>query len=329
MTPRNVRVLSINGNDCSDPSVPTADLEQVSNSIAVDEKGGIYVVTSERMRKVRWNRRSRRLEPAWSAPYETGGGGGDIRLGEGSGSTPSLMGTARDRRGNRLVAITDGEDVMHLDLFYRDGIPRAARQAGGTTPRLACEKRVDFGDSDAQAANSEQSVLVRGDAVVMVNNVLRGAPIGDGVPGVLRNALAALYGGNPLYAPHGVERVDWIPSKGKCRTRWTSKASIPNGVPTMSQRTGLFYGIGLRRGSFGVRALDFETGRSRMFAEAPTQDCPEADLDPKIEPFLAPALEAAPNYCENSFYAATEVGPDRTIYTGTFGGVTIYRSGRR
>jgi hypothetical protein len=327
MTPRNVHVRSINGKDCSKPSVPTADLEQVSNSIAVDEKGGIYVVTSKRMRKIQWHRRSQRLGSAWSAPYRTGGGGGDIRLGEGSGSTPSLMGTARDQKGNRLVAITDGEDVMHLDLFYRDGIPRAARHAEGDDPRLACEHRVDFGDRDATAANSEQSVLVRGNAVVMVNNVLRGAPIGDNVPGPLRNALAALYGGDPRYAPHGVERIDWIPRNGKCRTRWTSNVSIPNGVPTMSQRAGLFYGIGLRRGSFGVRALDFGTGRSRMFAKAPTKVCPQADLDPLIEPFLAPALKAAPNYCENSFYAATEVGPNRTIYTGTFGGLTIYRTG--
>ncbi len=329
MTPHNVRVLSINGKDCSEPSVPTADLEQVSNSIAVDEKGGIYVVTSKRMRKIQWHRRSQRLGSAWSAAYRTGAGGGDIRLGEGSGSTPSLMGTARDGKGNRLVAITDGEDVMHLDLFYRDGIPGGAGHAGGDDPRLACEHRVDFGDPDAAVANSEQSVLVRGNAVVMVNNVLRGAPIGGNVPGPLRNALAALYGGKPRYAPHGVERIDWVPRKRKCRTRWTSNASIPNGVPTMSQRAGLFYGIGLLRGNFGVRALDFNTGRNRMFAEAPTKGCPQADLDPLIEPFLAPALEAAPNYCENSFYAATEVGPDRTVYTGTFGGVTIYRAGER
>jgi hypothetical protein len=223
------------------------------------------------------------------------------------------------------VVITDGEDVMNLDLFYRDGIPKTARAAGGENPRLACEHRIDFGDENTTAANSEQSVLVRGSAMAVVNNVLNGAPIGADVPGVLRNALAALYGGNPEYAPHGVERVDWVAKRSKCKTRWSRDVSIPNGVPTMSQPSGLFYGIGLKGEGFGVRALDWNTGRNRGFAEAPSETCPPATLDPAVEPFLTPALESTPNYCENSFYAATEVGPNKTIYTGTFGGVTIYR----
>ena len=47
MTAANVTVLSLNGDRCSDEAVATKDLEQISNSIAADEKGGIYVVTSE------------------------------------------------------------------------------------------------------------------------------------------------------------------------------------------------------------------------------------------------------------------------------------------
>ncbi len=326
MTPDRIHVLSLNGAACDNPAVPLSHLEQVSNSIAADEKGGIYVVTSKMMRKVKWDGDANELSARWSAGYKTGGGADAIRLGEGSGATPSVMGTAKDPKRNRMVVITDGEDVMNLDVFYRDGIPRSARSAGTDNPRLACEHRIDFGDPDATAANSEQSVLVRGPAMAVVNNVLNNAPIGKDVPGVLRNALAALYGGDPAYAPHGVERVDWVPRKSKCKTRWTSDVSIPNGVPTMSQASQLFYGIGLEGDHFGVRALDWNTGRSRMFAEAPTGTCPEGELDPVVRQFLEPALEATPNYCENSFYAATEVGPNRTVYTGTFGGLTIYRA---
>ena len=76
---------------------------------------------------------------------------------------------------------------------------------------------------------------------------------------------------------------------------------------------------------FGVRALNFDTGRNRGFAKAPSKTCPPAVLSDVVRPFLQPALDATPNYCENSFYAATEVGPNKTIYTGTFGGVTIYK----
>lgn len=327
MTSERIHVLSLNGSACGDESVPLDKLEEVSNSIAADEKGGIYVVTSQLMRKVHWDKDSKQLANRWSAPYRTGGGKDAIRLGAGSGATPSLMGTGDDPRRNRLVVITDGEDVMNLDVFYRDGVPSSAPTAGDDNPRLACEHRIDFGDPDTTAANSEQSVLVRGPAMAVVNNVLRGAPIEDGIPAVLRNALAALYGGDPAYAPHGVERVDWVPKKAECKTRWTSDASIPNGVPTMSQRSQLFYGIGLSDdASFGVRALDWDTGRNKMFADAPTQTCAPATLDPTVKPFIQPALDATPNYCENSFYAATEVGPNRTIYSGTFGGVTIYRA---
>src|SRR5262245_6895391 len=76
-----VRVLSLNGAACDNPSVSDDDLEQVSNSISADEKGGVYVVTSKLMRKVQWDKKSRELTSAWSAPYDTGSsGGGEIRL---------------------------------------------------------------------------------------------------------------------------------------------------------------------------------------------------------------------------------------------------------
>ena len=47
-------------------------------------------------------------------------------------------------------------------------------------------------------------------------------------------------------------------------------------------------------------------------------------LDPARRPALDDIVERLPNSCENSFYAATEVGPDGSIYTGTFRGVSSY-----
>ena len=40
-----------------------------------------------------------------------------------------------------------------------------------------------------------------------------------------------------------------------------------------------------------------------------------------------PVLTELPLSCENSAYAATEIGPGGTIWTGTFLGLTIYRRG--
>jgi hypothetical protein len=214
------------------------------------------------MRKVKWHGDSKQLTSAWSAPYRTGGGGGDIRLGDGSGSTPTMMVTAKDPARNRFVVITDGEDVMNLDLFYRDGIPTSARTAGSDNPRLACEHRIDFGAESTEAANSEQSVLVRGPAVVVVNNVLNGPPIGASVP-----------------------------RRSRCWHRTpTGSRTCPSSRPSRPARPRLFYGIGLEGDSFGVTALDWDTCRNRGFAKAPSETCPPAVLDPTVEPFLEPAL---------------------------------------
>ncbi len=69
------------------------------------------------------------LEPAWSAPYNAGSEVSEIRLGEGSGSTPTLMGTGRGQ--DKFVVITDGQDLMHLDLFWRNGVPNDWKGLGG------------------------------------------------------------------------------------------------------------------------------------------------------------------------------------------------------
>ena len=61
-----------------------------------------------------------------------------IRLGPGSGSTPSLMGTKAD--DDRFVVITDGQALMHLVLFWRDEVPDDWEPiAPGKDPRIACE----------------------------------------------------------------------------------------------------------------------------------------------------------------------------------------------
>lgn len=142
--------------------------EEVSNSFAVDEDGGIYVVTSKHMYRVQWN--GSNLAVAWTANYEVGpeeqvGG----RLGAGSGSTPTLMGTGA--QDDKFVVITDGQPLMHLVLFWRDEIPVGWRPiAPDKDLRIAAEVPITFGDATAETSVSEQSVLVRGYGAVVVNN---------------------------------------------------------------------------------------------------------------------------------------------------------------
>ncbi len=322
-----VVTASLNGDRCADPNVEDAALESVSNNLAVDEDGGLYVVSSEQMYKLTWDADAGTLESTWSAPYETGGEASSIRLGAGSGSTPSLMGTSPD--DDRFVVITDAQDLMHVVLFWRDEVPDGWEPIRpGADPRIACEYPVTFGDENATTSLSEQSVLVRGYASVIVNNALADESRFAGLPPQLANAQAALEGGNPDEAPRGFERIDWNPDTQTCESVWANdEVSVPNGVPTMSQDTGLVYGIGQRDGVWGVEALDFDSGESVRFIEAANEPCTEeslAGVDPSQRAALDVILERLPNSCENSVYAATEVGPDSSIYTGTFLGISSY-----
>ena len=249
MTNANVRTISFNGARCRNAAVPTERLEEVSNSVAADEDGGIYVVTSKRMRRIDHHARRNRLTSTWSARYEPGSGQSAIRLGLGSGSTPTVMGVGRQ---DRFVVITDGRDLMHVNLFWRDRIPRDWRGLGEGRPRrMACDYPVRFGDPRARFSLSEQSVNVRGYATFHVNNLLdydfTGIPDGP-----LLNSLAALRGGDPQAAPYGGERIDWNPRRRRCVSRWANPlVSIPDAIPSMSAAAGLAYGSGPARRPVG------------------------------------------------------------------------------
>lgn len=294
----NLRVTSLNGDRCSDPSVPDEDLETVSNSIAADEADGIYVVTSEAQYKLRAAPDSVAVD--WRAAYETGENTGGARLGAGSGSTPSLVGTEPD--DDRFVVITDGQKLVNLTLLWRDDIPANWEPLEpGKDRRIACEVPIDFGNDGETESNSEQSVLVRGNASVVVNNELAADELLAALPPQV-SPLSVLSGQIPQNAPKGIQRVDWDPDTRTCSTRWTnSETSIPNGVPTMSSRTNLFYGIGQKSGSWGLQAVDFDTGEEEFFAPS----------------------SAEPN--RNSFFAGTTIGPGGAVFTGTFGGISIFR----
>ncbi|HSE07337.1 MAG TPA: hypothetical protein VLB29_01615 [Nocardioidaceae bacterium] len=302
MRPANLRTLSQNGAACADTGVDRSELEQVSNSIAADERGGIYVVTSKAQYKYRWN--GQRLRRTWRAAYETGGVQGGARLGAGSGSTPSLMGT---RRGDdKFVVVTDGRRLMRLVLMWRDKIPADWKPiAKGKDRRIACEVPVRFGDPEREESVSEQSVLVRGNSVVLVDNTHALDPAYAAAPEQVRPFSVIADQAEPN-APHGIERIDWRPRSRTCRVRWANpEVSMPNGIPTMSVRSGLIYDVGLHDGVWGLSGVDFRTGKERLFVPS------------SAEPF------------ENSFFAASQIGPRGAVWTGNLHGLTVFRPRKR
>ncbi|MEM9728390.1 MAG: hypothetical protein AAF997_07380, partial [Myxococcota bacterium] len=327
-------VISTNPN-CD--TAPLDQLELVSNSIATDENGGIYVVTSAAMYGFRWDGTA--LTQEWRVPYDSDPDVSPIRLGPGSGQTPSLMGTAAD--DDRFVVIADGKALMNLLVIWRDDIPPGWQPiAPGKDPRIACEVPILFGDPSRTEAISEQSIAVRGYSAILVNDWVTNPTLVDPtslLAPVGQNLVSALEAGVPAKAPTGMERVDWDPVTQTCSTIWANPTVvIPNGIPSISAETNLVYGIGLRGAQWGVEGLDFDTGASVVWAPGGTGACdPDAislpraffaDVDALLSSEIIPGsgITVDQTACENSLYAATTVGPGGAIYTGTFYGMSKY-----
>jgi hypothetical protein len=211
--------------------------QQVRNSIAVDEQGGIYIVSNTFMNRVQWTGTTLSVQGAdgaWRASY-TGNTNG-------SGSTPTLMGTPTDL--DQLVVITDGQLPMNLVAFWRNRIPTDAVPLAGKDKRIAAEVPVSFGDRNAQ---SQQSVVVGGyGAVVVNNNPQKGSA-------------------TATRPPYGIQKFQWDPTRNTLSSAWVNtQLSFPNGIPALSLSSNLVYAVGYRvqQNSWTAEAVDWTTGQS-------------------------------------------------------------------
>ncbi|WP_444931266.1 hypothetical protein ACJJIF_05635 [Microbulbifer sp. SSSA002] len=270
--------------------------EEVSNSISIDEDGGIYVASSKKMYRFQWNGdsvSSSEKEGGWKAAYESGPDTPWVgRLGTGSGSTPSLMNAGRDK----LIVFTDGQELMNLVVMWRDQIPSDWQGLSeGKDRRIAAEVPITFGNPQAVRSISEQSVLVRGSRAFVVNNDYSGD---SGQELEIPSWLKVLFSNLPAYAPYGVEQFEWDSSSRSLYSNWANaEISCPNGIPTMSEPSNLAYCWGQREGVWALEAINWDTGES--------------------------AFHIPLGYLEkyNSIYSATQIGAGKEMLSGTFGGV--------
>lgn len=233
--------------------------EVVSNSVAVDDKGGIYVASDKVMRKLVWTGTKLSDDPAdgaWSAPYDTGEQPPSVKFGGGTGSTPTLMGFGSD--DDKLVVITDGSDQMKLVAFWRDGIPKGFNQIPGTkSNRVAGQIPVTAGLSPLpKFIQSEQSVVVDGYGAFVVNNI---RPQGD--PDRLVDVLA---GGPVLDPPHGMERFEWDAAAHKWASVWARGDVVATSmVPGASSKSGMVMVNGYTKADgWEVTGMDWKTGET-------------------------------------------------------------------
>lgn len=236
----------------------------VRNSYAIDEAGGIYVVSAGYLHKVVWTGDALSVDPsdgAWSEPYRDG-------RGLGSGATPVLMGFGPHE--DHLVAFTDGDDLMNMTVYWRDEIPRDWKQLDeAPSRRTAGLMPVDLGDRERNAIQSEQATIVAGFGALVVNN--EPASIPAGFPGGRATSLLSGYlGTDARFTPHGMEKFVWDQRHDRLRVAWVNAdIASPNSVPFVSTGSDLVYTVGARDGSWTLEAVDWTTGKSAFHYTLP------------------------------------------------------------
>ena len=214
--------------DPASGAVRTHDLaEQVTNSFAVDESGGVYIVSDGALYRFDATAAG---APAitWREQYPNAGVQKPGQVSPGSGTTPTVI-------GSDYVAITDNADPMAVVVYRR------AKAVKGE--RLVCRRPVFAPGASA----TDNSLIGIGRSLVVENNY--------GYAGVTSTT------GGATTAP-GIERVDFT-DNGKCKTVWHSDERAPSVVPKLSLANGLVYTYtkpAHPSDPWYLTAIDFRTG---------------------------------------------------------------------
>jgi hypothetical protein len=203
--------------------------ETITNSFAVDETGGIYVVTTAAL--YRLDLVAGTPAVTWREEYPNVGITKPGQTSPGSGTTPTLM-------NDEWVAITDNADPMNV-VVYRRG-------SGVSGSREVCSVPV----FDKGASATDNSLIAADRALVVTNNYGYQGPV------------QTIFGS--ITAP-GIERVDIDADGAGCHRVWSNEDErSPSAVAKLSLANGLVYAVTRdRKGlvdSWYLTALDFRSG---------------------------------------------------------------------
>lgn len=233
--------------------------EFVTNSMSIDDKGGIYIASDSQMHRVVWTGSKLSMDEkdgAWSSPYDFGEEPPSVKFGKGTGSTPTLMGFGNDP--DKLVVITDGSDHMKVVAFWRDQIPAGwQKPEGAKSDRIAGQIEITCGLKPApKFIQSEQSVVVNGYGAFVVNNI---RPKGH------KDKIVDALAGGPIFdPPAGCERVEWNSKTRQWRSVWTRPDVVGTSmVPTMSSVSNIAFINGYtKKDGWEVTGMDWNTGET-------------------------------------------------------------------
>jgi hypothetical protein len=261
--------------------------ETIANSFAMDESGGVFIVSTHAL--YRYDVRNGQPAVTWRKTYDRGTRVKDGQVSQGSGTTPTLIGSASSPGGGS-VAITDNADPQMDVVVFRRG-------KAGPGPAL-CKQPV----FPAGQGSDENSLIAVPGGLVAENNygyvgprpALPSTRTADTTPGLVKVA------------------VDY--AKGGCHVEWrNTTARIPTVVSKLSRRTGLIYGY------THPSAAEIPATAALPAALAPDAWFFTAFSARTGKQVWSTYTGSGLGY--NNNYAPVSLGPDGTAYVGTLGGL--------
>jgi hypothetical protein len=275
----------------------TLNGETVGNSIAVDETGGVFVVSDRALYRFDADRAGG-PSVTWRQPYDAGTRQKPGQSEPGSGTTPTII----QHDGVHYVAITDNADpYMHV-LVYR-------AEASGPGAAPVCEIPV-FAPG---RSSTDNSLIAFGDALVVENNYgYTGPEQSPPAPTPTR--------GTPTTEP-GVTRIDVDYANGGCHVAWDNETvRVPTSVSKASSATGLVY-------VYEHPAADeVQYSSGSQPATGPEDPWYLTALDARTGKRVWSVLTGV-GLGYNNNYAPITLGPDGTAYVGVLGGLVAVRDG--
>lgn len=188
--------------------------ETIANSFAIDESGGVFVVSTHAL--YRFDVRSGKASVTWRQKYDRGSRQKPGQVSQGSGTTPTLIGPASGPGGG-YVAITDNADPRMQVVIHRRG------KAG---PGSAICRVPVFGKD---AGSDENSLISVPGGLIAENNYGYAGPLP-------KNGLRS------ADTEPGLVRIDVDYAKRRCKVAWTNDSvRVPTVVSKVSLATGLLY----------------------------------------------------------------------------------------
>ncbi|WP_025616578.1 hypothetical protein [Salinispora cortesiana] len=267
------------------------DGKQIANSFAVDESGGVFVVSDHALYRFDATPNGR-PEVTWRATYDRGSRQKPGQFSHSSGTTPTLIGAASGPDGG-YVAITDNADpAMQVLVFAR----------GKNGPTEICTQPV----FPAGTSATENSLVAVGGDIIVENNY------GYQFDG--RALLKGLAGARQPDTVPGLTRIQVDYPGRNCSVDWSNTTErIPSVVSKVSLANGLLYTythpaadeLAFRPGgqllghpdAWYLTAIDVRSGEqvwSRLAGAGPLV---------------------------NNHYAPISIGPDGAAYIGAVGGL--------